>query len=265
MMGTVRIPERQTLCLVPHDHAEVVLLLSPTARRHAPPESARCATACDCCLRTSRPADRLARPLPAAPLALLASTALAASSSPDVEATVKFPDDNPFGRESVMRLATRPVSSFRGEGPTAGRREVERARSVVARRWTAGRTLGTATMLFRCCRRSAGACDYHNKNSRPAPWTRRIVSLTGWLCSAGVSNGRSDNLLHVRVNNHAAEPITVTNVRAEYREASGKERKIRDVSLPYFPCIGDGADPCSFGRPPTSASASLSARTASRL
>lgn len=46
-----------------------------------------------------------------------------------------------------------------------------------------------------------------------------------------VENGNSNNLLHVRVQNHADHPITVLRVRGQYREATGKERPLREVSL----------------------------------
>ncbi|BGP51937.1 hypothetical protein JCM10450v2_007897 [Rhodotorula kratochvilovae] len=92
------------------------------------------------------------------PLALLGSLALSASAAragaPDVEAQIKFPDDNPFGR---------------------------------------------------------------------------------------VTNGVSHNLLHVRVANHGPEPVTVTRVRGQYREAGGKERALRNTTtMPLGLPVGPG-------------------------
>lgn len=46
---------------------------------------------------------------------------------------------------------------------------------------------------------------------------------------AGVTNGNSNNLLHVRVQNHADHPITILRVRGQFREATGKERPLREV------------------------------------
>ncbi|GAA5932335.1 hypothetical protein JCM1841_000852 [Sporobolomyces salmonicolor] len=45
-----------------------------------------------------------------------------------------------------------------------------------------------------------------------------------------VYNGRSDNLLHVRLASHAPEEITLTGVHGEYREATGKERPLRKTT-----------------------------------
>ncbi|GAA5880039.1 hypothetical protein JCM3774_004545 [Rhodotorula dairenensis] len=45
-----------------------------------------------------------------------------------------------------------------------------------------------------------------------------------------VTNGNSNNLLHVRVQNHADHPITILRVRGQFREASGKERPLRETT-----------------------------------
>ncbi|BGP58376.1 hypothetical protein JCM8202_001877 [Rhodotorula sphaerocarpa] len=45
-----------------------------------------------------------------------------------------------------------------------------------------------------------------------------------------VENGNSNNLLHVRVQNHADHPITVLRVRGQFREATGKERPLRETT-----------------------------------
>ena len=44
-----------------------------------------------------------------------------------------------------------------------------------------------------------------------------------------MTNGNSNNLLHVRVQNHADHPITILRVRGQFREATGKERPLREV------------------------------------
>ncbi|GAA5960941.1 hypothetical protein JCM8115_002630 [Rhodotorula mucilaginosa] len=45
-----------------------------------------------------------------------------------------------------------------------------------------------------------------------------------------VTNGNSNNLLHVRVQNHADHPITILRVRGQFREATGKERPLRETT-----------------------------------
>ncbi|GAA6003277.1 uncharacterized protein JCM10292_003832 [Rhodotorula paludigena] len=45
-----------------------------------------------------------------------------------------------------------------------------------------------------------------------------------------VTNGNSNNLLHVRVSNHGAEAVTVTRVHGQFREPSGKERPLRNTT-----------------------------------
>lgn len=50
------------------------------------------------------------------------------------------------------------------------------------------------------------------------------------LNATGVQNGHSKNLLHVRLANHAGEEITITSVHGQYREAGGRQRKLRNVN-----------------------------------
>ncbi|KAM0787295.1 hypothetical protein ACM66B_007071 [Microbotryomycetes sp. NB124-2] len=45
-----------------------------------------------------------------------------------------------------------------------------------------------------------------------------------------VVNGKSDNLLEVRVANHAADQVTVTRVFGSYKEAQGKQRALRNTT-----------------------------------
>ncbi|KAI5476525.1 hypothetical protein MNV49_007535 [Pseudohyphozyma bogoriensis] len=45
-----------------------------------------------------------------------------------------------------------------------------------------------------------------------------------------VSNGHSNNLLHVKVANHAGEEITLTRVFGAYREAEGRQRALRNTT-----------------------------------
>ncbi|KAK4048621.1 hypothetical protein OIV83_004591 [Microbotryomycetes sp. JL201] len=45
-----------------------------------------------------------------------------------------------------------------------------------------------------------------------------------------ITNGRADNLLEIRVANHAKDDITVTRVFGGYHEAQGKQRALRNTT-----------------------------------
>ncbi|KPV73129.1 uncharacterized protein RHOBADRAFT_65485 [Rhodotorula graminis WP1] len=56
-----------------------------------------------------------------------------------------------------------------------------------------------------------------------------------------VHNGVSTNLLHVRVHNHGSEPVTVTRIRGQFREAHGRERALRNTTvMPLGLPVGPG-------------------------
>ncbi|TNY19665.1 hypothetical protein DMC30DRAFT_291306, partial [Rhodotorula diobovata] len=56
-----------------------------------------------------------------------------------------------------------------------------------------------------------------------------------------VHNGVNSNLLHVRVSNHGHEPVTVTRVRGQFREAHGRERPLRNTTvMPLGLPVGPG-------------------------
>lgn len=71
--------------------------------------------------------------------------------------------------------------------------------------------------------------------ARPAtPDVEALIKFPDSNPFGRVTNGNSNNLLHVRVQNHADQAITILRVRGQFREAHGKERPLREVRFFRF-------------------------------
>ncbi|GAA5982381.1 hypothetical protein JCM10908_006623 [Rhodotorula pacifica] len=77
---------------------------------------------------------------------------------------------------------------------------------------------------------SSAAVVSARPTSSPTPDVEANIKFPDSNPFGRVTNGDSNNLLHVRVQNHADHAITVLRVRGQFREASGKERPLRETT-----------------------------------
>ncbi|GAA5895466.1 hypothetical protein JCM8208_005242 [Rhodotorula glutinis] len=75
----------------------------------------------------------------------------------------------------------------------------------------------------------------------PASDVEALIKFPDTNAFSVIHNGAPTNLLHVRVHNHGNEPVTVTRIRGQFREAHGRERALRNTTvMPLGLPVGPG-------------------------